>query len=366
MKALQIANDYLNPLFAKMFYAMKCKGINNKVIVPISFGGIVSDDWDNDVSVLECFNRIDRLFFFGKQRKIFEAIDSNMSVDEYDIIHAHTVFSAGYTAMKLKEKYSIPYIVAVRNTDVNAFFKYMLHLRKTGIKVLKNADGIVFLSPAYMNMVIKKYVPQNCKEEIKRKSVVIPNGISQVFFNKMSNSKAYNHNRVLTLLYVGEISVNKNIETIIEVAKIRRESKQETKVIIVGNIVDARCERYLKDDIVEYHNRCNQEELIEYYRNADVFIMPSRTETFGLVYVEAMSQGLPVLYTRGQGFDGHFADGVVGYGVDDKNPFDIVEKIDLVLANYKTISQNCITLCSRFDWLEIAEQYDSLYRKLTI
>jgi len=44
--------------------------------------------------------------------------------------------------------------------------------------------------------------------------------------------------------------------------------------------------------------------------------MPSITETFGLVYAEALSQGLPVLYTRGQGFDRQFEEGEVGYAVD--------------------------------------------------
>ena len=43
--------------------------------------------------------------------------------------------------------------------------------------------------------------------------------------------------------------------------------------------------------------------------------MPSRYETFGLVYGEAMSQGLPIIYSKGQGVDGYFKEGTVGYGV---------------------------------------------------
>ena len=44
--------------------------------------------------------------------------------------------------------------------------------------------------------------------------------------------------------------------------------------------------------------------------------MTSLGESFGLTYAEAMSQGVPVIYSKGQGFDGQFKEGVVGYHVD--------------------------------------------------
>src|SRR5690606_19135661 len=51
-------------------------------------------------------------------------------------------------------------------------------------------------------------------------------------------------------------------------------------------------------DLFKYHGRIAQkEELIRIYRDCHLFVMPSRNETFGLVYVEAMLQGLPILYT---------------------------------------------------------------------
>ena len=66
--------------------------------------------------------------------------------DGVDVIHPHTVFSGGYVARLLKKTYGIPYIVAVRNTDVNVFFKYMFHLRRIGVRVMQDASCVVFLS----------------------------------------------------------------------------------------------------------------------------------------------------------------------------------------------------------------------------
>lgn len=69
MKVLQIANDYLNPLFKKMFDAISDAGIDNKVAVPISYNGIEKSSWKDEVVVLKCFSYFDRFFFYRKQKK---------------------------------------------------------------------------------------------------------------------------------------------------------------------------------------------------------------------------------------------------------------------------------------------------------
>ena len=99
-------------------------------------------------------------------------------------------------------------------------------------------------------------------------------------------------------------------------------------------------------------------------RQSDIFIMPSHTETFGLVYAEAMSQGLPVLYTKGQGFDGHFPDGTVGYAVNDHDPTDVAEKIKEAVAHYDVLARNAYESSIRFSWDTIADRYKGLYEDI--
>jgi len=107
-----------------------------------------------------------------------------------------------------------------------------------------------------------------------------------------------------------------------------------------------------------------KEELINIYRNNDIFIMPSIHETFGLVYAEAMSQGLPIIYTKGQGFDGQFLEGIVGYHVNCKDPKDIYKRIKDILKNYESISNNCIKKANKFNWGKISDQYHNIYLKM--
>ena len=74
-----------------------------------------------------------------------------------------------------------------------------------------------------------------------------------------------------------------------------------------------------------------------------------------------MSQGLPVIYTRGQGFDGYFPDGHVGYAVNPKSPHDISEKIKLVFDDYMRFSNNTFEASKAFLWDNSATQLRELY-----
>ena len=82
-----------------------------------------------------------------------------------------------------------------------------------------------------------------------------------------------------------------------------------------------------------------------------------------MVYAEAMSQGVPVIYTRGQGFDGQFPEGTVGYAVSDRDPEEQALAISSILKNYEAISRNCLRFACKFDWNRIAEQYTSIYKE---
>ena len=92
--------------------------------------------------------------------------------------------------------------------------------------------------------------------------------------------------------------------------------------------------------------------------------MPSITETFGLVYPEAMSQGLPVIYTRGQGFDGQFKEGEVGYSVDAMNIEDIASKVIAIRGDFAEMSKRCINSINKFDWNRITNCYEKIYRSV--
>ena len=106
------------------------------------------------------------------------------------------------------------------------------------------------------------------------------------------------------------------------------------------------------------------EKLIEVYRANDVFALTSFKESFGMVYIEAMSQGLPVIYTKGEGFDGQFEDGNVGYSVSPSDTTDISEKICMAYNNKETIYKSVIEKVQNFSWNEIVDEYIRIYSNI--
>ena len=312
-------------------------------------------------ALLSVFLHLIDIYTFQSKKKTLSALYTNYKVNDLNIIHAHTLFSTGYTAFNLKRDFGIPYIVAVRNTDINIFFNRMIHLRRIGVQILTHAEKIIFLSPSYAETVVKKFVPNALKDSIAKKIEIIPNGIDDFFFQNMQESKS-RLGRCIHLIHVGDINKNKNITTTIEAINLLVKEGHEIDLALVGEITDDKLKQIVDEtDFVKYHEKCQKEHVLSYLSAADILVMPSHNETFGLVYAEAMSQGLPIIYTKGQGFDGQFKEGAVGYHVNPKDPVDIAEKIMMVIDNYEQLSNNCLSSVGKFDWKRIAEQYEAVY-----
>ncbi len=360
LRVLQIANGYFqSDLYARMFEKMNHVGIVSEVYVPLANGSELPVGVSENIHISRNYSQLDRILFFKKQKHLTHDLLPYIKQD--DVIHAHTLFSAGYAAWKLYQQCGIPYIVAVRNTDVNVFFKYMLHLRRIGVRVMQDASCVIFLSPAYREHVLSTYVPTSLQQCIREKSRVIPNGIDDYFLNNLPEPRS-GVSTPLSLLYAGDIDSNKNLELTMQAAKRLREQEMEVHLTVVGNILEEKYRKLLEDtSFVSYFPRCPKEDILQHLRESDIFVMPSHAETFGLVYAEAMSQGVPVLYTRGQGFDGQFPDGTVGYSVSDIDPVELAEKIRQVAENYSSLSANCLANVSRFDWHTIAKEYRDIY-----
>ena len=366
MRVLHINCNYLSSqLHETEIEYMNKADIESIVFVPTYFGNSDHVNMSN-VNVVQCFNKNDRIIFDLKQAKIFSAINRKIAVESYDCIHAYTLFTDGNVARKLNKKNNVPYVVAVRNTDVSIFFKKMFFLRKRGIGIMKDAEAIFFLSPAYKEIVLNEYVPEKYRKMINDKSFIIPNGIDPYWFeNRYYRDNKEQSNNDINLIYAGRINANKNIKIALPVVKSLRNKGYSVRLIVAGKNQDQKIyDSLLQAEHVTVYPELPKEELIKLYRMSDIFIMPSFTETFGLVYVEAMSQGLPIIYTRGQGFDKQFPSGVVGYDVDPNDVNEIVSCIEKIIKNYNSISKNCSENIDVYSWDRIVTLYKNKYEEI--
>jgi glycosyltransferase involved in cell wall biosynthesis len=371
MKVLHICNGAQgqSPFYKFLFQALKKHQVEQSIIAPvwktptIDFEDIPCEYFYRDSGILA------RLMFLGKIRKLTKFAIEKFDIKSFNIIHAHTWFSDGAVAYELYKKYKIPYIIAIRNTDINIFYKYFLHLRKLGYNILENAAQIIFISPAYKSYFSDRVLPWNLRRKILHNISVIPNGVSPFWLNHIAQKTAVSS--PAKLLSVGAITPNKNFLTLCHAVDLLKNMGVEVELTIVGKGYKDRSkylkklENFIKEKpYIKILEQQSGEQLLQTYRAHDIFVLPSHTETFGLVYIEALTQGLPIIYTQKQGIDGYFEYGEVGFAIPPTHINDIAGAILVSIRDYAKFTEHIGNLdFSEFDWGDIAGRYLEVYQE---
>lgn len=210
MKVLHINSYYSKSYFYKNLYDKQIEnGLCVSVYVPVEYSFRRPDfDYGGYTQLSTNFSNIDRFLYFSKQLKIYNDLYKKYNFKKYDIVHAHSLFTNGNIALKIKRNFSVPFIVAVRNTDLNLFFKIPF-MKSLGLKILEEASRIIFLSQPYLEKVLEKYIPGQLRDEIRKKSTVIPNGIDDYWLRNKGVPKSIVNKEKLKLVYAGVIDSNK-------------------------------------------------------------------------------------------------------------------------------------------------------------
>jgi glycosyltransferase involved in cell wall biosynthesis len=303
-------------------------------------------------------NFLDRILFRRKINKGIKEFGAFHGLLANSFIHAHTLFSDGALAYEMNRKCGNQYMVTVRSTDLNLFWRYFPHLHNYALRIIENANAIVFLSPAYLTRMNYYLFGQENKRDLDRVHI-IPNGIAPYWLSNLPASRKLKESKI-KVLFVGEFTRNKNIKTIIKACSILKNRGENLTLRLIGA-------KKSKDFI--YKERGNWIEVLPFceskidlssqYRWADVFVMASFRESFGLVYAEALSQGTPVIFTKGQGFDGWIKDEVCGYAVTPSDATEIADRIMTLKRNH--CETECIKIAKMFDWKQIALKYIEIY-----
>lgn len=272
-------------------------------------------------------------------------------------IIAHNLWSDGLIAWFYYKLTGTPFTVALRNTDINHFIPKLPHYRWLIRKVVSSSEQVVFINQVYARRLKVEYI-SICRE-ISEYSVIY-NGIDEEWFkfNNFSDCK----DRKEKVCYVGSFLKNKNLKnSVLALKKLRSNGIKVTYVAIGGSIED-----FLKvtglssiPDWIEIVPRTNNLAIIcDKLRESRVFLMPSFKETFGLVYIEALSQGCCIVHTRKEGIEGVFDEPFIK-SVDPCSVDEIASKIELLLASYpKGVSGKDVDrLIEMFSWGKIADQY---------
>lgn len=372
MHILHIPNDFIaTKVHVSLFKELAKQGVKQTIYCPIRHpsleGSNIFQAEGTDIVYDYAVKSYHRYFYHIKRHDVFRSLQKKVNLKDIDLCHAATLLTDGGQAYKIYRKYHIPYVVAVRNTDINGFLDRAPNTWLVARKILRNANKIVFISQALMDKFSSHKVIKSILPEIKDRIVLIPNGIDNYFLDHVERgTRECQGHRVL---YVGNFSPNKNVMRLCEaVLQLSKEDEfRDIKLTLVGGggrDADQNVPLWIENhkEVANYIGPIYEKDrLCEVFSSHNVFAMPSIHETFGLVYIEALSQNLPVLFTKGQGIDGLFPP-TIGEAVNPLLVEEIKAALTTIFRNNEKYSNDGIDF-EMFRWKKIASNYINIYNK---
>lgn len=271
-----------------------------------------------------------------------------------DILHAQSLL-CGIPAVVAKKSLKIPYVVWGQGSDIYLPDRFT---RMTSKSILQNADAVLALTED-----MKQKIREICDKEIS----VVPNGIDLERFKISSGDKKEGNAKAV--IFIGRLHPVKGVQYLIEAMAIVRQQMPDVKLVIVGDGVErARLEKLAErlnlNDCIQFTGQVPQESIPRLMHQADVFALSSLSESFGIVNLEAMAAGLPIVATNVGGIPDIVEEGVNGYLVNAKNPEEIAERVVILLQDdemREEISANNREKAESYTWDKVTGTVEGIY-----
>ncbi len=283
---------------------------------------------------------------------------------QYDLIHSHYWLS-GWVGRRIQRWWDVPHII-------------MFHT----LGALKNAIGVGQSEPALRIMAEKELV-RDCHRIIaatdkgKRELVsyygaspeticVIPCGVNLELFRHIDKEVARRNlglNGDSIILFVGRIDPLKGIDKLL-MALPGLDIRNNLKLLVIGGGEDSKSEMerlqrlsqsLCIQDSVTFAGIVEQKELPLYYSAADVCVIPSYYESFGLVALESLACGTPIVATKVGCIESVVRQGQNGYMLKDNVPVRLADRIAALLSDSNRSADSIRASVDRFAWSHIAE-----------
>ena len=244
--------------------------------------------------------------------------------------------------------------------------------QETEREIIATADRVIAFSPHERDAMVRLYDADASRIEL------VPCGVDLSRFRPLGRAAARHQlgiNGHKVLLFVGRIEALKGVDLLLHTTA-HLETDAEVQVLVVGSDGNGSGEldrlRRLADDLdvgksVEFVGRVPQEQLAWYYSAADVCVIPSFYESFGLAALESMACGTPVVASRVGGLSTIVEHGRTGYLKSWRCPEAFAHSLEMILSNRSL--QDSMGMAARrraetLSWDQVAAQMLELYLRL--
>jgi glycosyltransferase involved in cell wall biosynthesis len=287
--------------------------------------------------------------------------------ENYDVLHYFFGLPTGFLSLLPGKHTKIPYVISLRGSDVPFYDAYNGSLQWVHRplipftkRIWHRAKRVVALSKSLKTTALKTNEDQRID--------VIPNGIESDIFKRQDRAGAEHKGKSFQLITVSRLIERKGIQHVLHaLAKLKN---KDISLLIVGTgnyekQLKILCDQLSLNEIVTFYGYCPREALPKLLSTGDAFILPSLAESFGMVFIEAMACGLPIIAGRVGGVP-DFVHPENGILVDPENIDEIKDAI-LNLKNDRSMREamtkaNRIKAVQDYNWKNVAEKYLDIYQ----
>lgn len=293
----------------------------------------------------------------------FPIVNKLLRQQKFDICQVFFGIPSGPLGYWIKKRYKVPYVIRFGGGDIPGFqerFTKVYKFINPFLKVIwRNADALVANSEGLQQMALGFYD----KSEVK----IIPNGVDTDFFLPLDRIEK-EHSQI-NMLFVSRLIERKGLQFIIpELKKLIENSEKKIKLIVVGDgPYREQLEKIaVENDVMEYisfEGYKNKDELLVYYQNADIFILPSKKEGMPNVVLEALSCGLPIVMTPCEGAKELVSDnGIIASQQEFAGVLETLIKNESLMRKMAIASRE--KAVRKFSWDGIVLRYIELFHRL--
>ena len=306
----------------------------------------------------------------------------------YDLIHSH-YWMSGIAAIQLKREWNVPMLQMfhtlgvmknrVAQTPEELEGEYRIEGEK---QVLIAADKIIAATQAEYAQLLWLY------QADERKIMVIPPGVDVRRFYPIPPDEAREYIGIppcgRVLLFVGRIEPLKGLDVLIEAIRLMRQSDTFREdpfcLAVIGGEADegrqdsdnlemarikALTEKAGLGDLVTFLGKKSQDSLPYYYSAAEAVVVPSQYESFGMVALEAMACGTPVVASQIGGLAYLVQDGVTGFTVPVDEPAELARRLTSLLQDTslrEQMGKQAVRVAQDYSWDKIAARLLDVYQ----
>lgn len=247
-----------------------------------------------------------------------------------DLVHAHKLTFEGLVGQRLSRHWRIPLCVTVRGNTDHRVVSAKPVMRRRFRRVLGEAAQVFLLAPWS-----KRRLEQQLSTSLD-KAIILPNACAP--FEALEGAPA-DPRRFVSLFHLRNLRF-KNVGRIFGAMRLLRDRGLDVCLDVIGSADDrelglmaAMVRRHGVQDCVRALRAMTRDELRVRLPGYAALVLPSYPETFGLVYIEALGAGIPVIHARNSGIDGYFSDPRIAIAVDHRDTEQIAQAIAALMRD---------------------------------